>query len=282
VVRGRREETVMDELDTTRGGRLRVPRTRGAVSGLMLVLLGAWGALIPFIGPYFTFGYTPDTTWAWTTGRFWFEVLPGIVAGLGGLLILFSANRVTGVFGAWAATAAGAWFVVGSLFAPVLSLGSNGTPIGNSTTSHAWAATAYFFGLGAAIIFFAALALGRLTVVGVRDVRAARARVERADADRAAAAAAATPAAAEAPTGAETAAAAETPTAAAEAERAEAEPERRGAADTGVVHGTERQEWTDAEGRRWETDAQGQRWTTDAEGRRWTTDAEGHWRAEGT
>jgi hypothetical protein len=277
----------MDDLDTPRGGRLLVPRTRGAVSGLLLILLGAWGALIPFVGPYFNFGYTPDSTWVWTTGRFWYEVLPGIVAGVGGLLLLFSANRVTGLLGAWAAAAAGGWFVVGSLFAPVLSLGSIGTPIGNSATRHAWAATAYFFGVGAVIIFFAALALGRLTVVGIRDVRAARLRAERADADRGAAepatpsdaAAAATPGAA----AAGTPSAGATAAAPADAERDEANREGSAAPDAGVDAGSQRQQqWTDAEGRRWETDEHGRHWTTDAEGRRWTTDAEGRWRAEGT
>ena len=41
---------------------LRMPRSRGAVSGLLLVILGAWGALIPFVGPHFNFAYTPDRT----------------------------------------------------------------------------------------------------------------------------------------------------------------------------------------------------------------------------
>jgi hypothetical protein len=30
---------------------LRVPRSRGAISGLLLVLLGLWGALIPSSAP---------------------------------------------------------------------------------------------------------------------------------------------------------------------------------------------------------------------------------------
>ena len=30
---------------------LQVPRTRGAGSGVLLVLLGAWGSLIPLAGP---------------------------------------------------------------------------------------------------------------------------------------------------------------------------------------------------------------------------------------
>jgi hypothetical protein len=41
-------------------GMLRVRRSRGVLSGLLLVLLGIWGALIPFIGPYFHYAFTPD------------------------------------------------------------------------------------------------------------------------------------------------------------------------------------------------------------------------------
>ena len=40
-------------------GSLHMPRSRGAVSGLLLIILGVWGALIPFVGPYFHFAYTP-------------------------------------------------------------------------------------------------------------------------------------------------------------------------------------------------------------------------------
>ena len=34
-------------------GMLRMRRSRGVVSGFVLMLLGLWGGLIPFIGPYF-------------------------------------------------------------------------------------------------------------------------------------------------------------------------------------------------------------------------------------
>ena len=67
-------------------GTLHMPRSRGAVSGLLLILLGAWGALIPFIGPYFHFAYSPDQAWAWSTARAWLEVFPGVTAALGGFL----------------------------------------------------------------------------------------------------------------------------------------------------------------------------------------------------
>ncbi len=153
-------------------GMLRVPRTRGALSGLLLVLLGAWGALIPFVGPYFDYAYTPDRTWAFNSGRFWLSVLPGVLTVLGGLIVFFSANRAIAVFGSWLAAISGVWFVIGG---PISTLwtadGSSaaGTPVG-STTTQALAQLGFFTGLGAAIIFFSALALGRFTVVGARDV----------------------------------------------------------------------------------------------------------------
>jgi len=39
------------------------------MTGLLLVLLGAWGGLIAFIGPYFHYAYTPDSAWTYTSGR---------------------------------------------------------------------------------------------------------------------------------------------------------------------------------------------------------------------
>jgi hypothetical protein len=156
-------------------GMLRVPRSRGALSGMLLVLLGAWGALIPFVGPYFNYAYSPDRTWTYNTGRLWLDILPGAAAFLGGLIVLAAATRPTAVFGAWLAALGGAWFVVGmplsTLWTPA------GTPDGGyavgGTVSRAVENIGFFTGLGAVIIFFAALALGRFTVIGVRETRAA-------------------------------------------------------------------------------------------------------------
>jgi len=157
----------------TRTRTMRVPRSRGAVSGLLLILLGAWGALIPFIGPYLDYSYGTDQTWHWTTARFWLEVLPGGVTALGGLLLLISAHRVRGSLGGWLAALAGAWFVVGQTLAGPLHLGSIGQPLSQHDSGRAAAQLGYFYGLGTVILFLAAFALGRLAVVGVRDLRAA-------------------------------------------------------------------------------------------------------------
>ncbi|KDE97686.1 hypothetical protein Y900_001725 [Mycolicibacterium aromaticivorans JS19b1 = JCM 16368] len=164
----------MNDVDTRldpRAGRMEIARSRGAASGFLLVLLGLWGALIPFIGPYFDFAYQPDTPWVWTAARGWLEVLPGVVAVLGGLLLLMSRNRATALLGGWLAVIAGAWFVVGRLFAGPWGLGDVGAPVADSTAGQVGIELAFWSGLGALIIFLGAMALGRVSVHSVRDVR---------------------------------------------------------------------------------------------------------------
>jgi len=153
-------------------GTLRVRRSRGALSGSLLVLLGIWGALIPFIGPYFHYAYTPDKAWQATTGRWWLDVLPGAVTLACGLIVLLSRFRPLVVFGSWLAALAGAWFAVGDLIAGHWAgLPVPGTPVGGAARS-ALEQLGFFTGLGVVIIFVAALALGRFTVVGVADAAA--------------------------------------------------------------------------------------------------------------
>jgi hypothetical protein len=154
-------------------GMLRVPRSRGALSGALLVLLGLWGGLIAFVGPYFHFAYTPGTAWTYTSGRLWLEILPGAATVLGGLILLVSRVRPVAMFGAWLAALAGAWFAVGRVLSPVWNAHGTvalGTPIGGTLT-RALVELSYFTGLGVIIVFLAALSIGRLTVIGVRDAR---------------------------------------------------------------------------------------------------------------
>ena len=92
---------------------LQMRRSRGAFSGFLLMLLGLWGALIPFVGPYFDYAYTPDKAWTYNTGRLWLELLPGAAVFLGGFLLMIARSRHTALFGALLAAAAGAWFTLG-------------------------------------------------------------------------------------------------------------------------------------------------------------------------
>jgi pyruvate/2-oxoglutarate dehydrogenase complex dihydrolipoamide acyltransferase (E2) component len=85
--------------------------TRAA--GLLILIMGIWGGLVPFVGPYFHFAMGPDKSWTWTSGRFWLDVLPGIVALLGGLMLIGAGPRMSGKLGALLALAAGVWFAIG-------------------------------------------------------------------------------------------------------------------------------------------------------------------------
>jgi hypothetical protein len=152
-------------------GSLHMPRSRGAVSGLLLIILGVWGALIPFVGPYFHFAYTPDQAWAWSTARGWLEVFPGAITAAGGVLLLISGNRATAMLGGWLAVIGGAWFVVGRTLAPTLRLGDVGQPIAATDAKHAVLEIAYFSGLGALIVFLGGAALARVSVRTARDLQ---------------------------------------------------------------------------------------------------------------
>jgi hypothetical protein len=167
---------LIDQMTTT----LRVPRSRGALSGLLLVLLGLWGALMPLIGPYFHFGFTPDKAWHFTSGRMWLQIVPGLAVFLGGLIALGSANRAFAAFGAWLAALGGAWFAVG---VPVSAVWADQghTQLGQAlggTTRQVAEQLSLLYGLGVVAVFLAAVALGRLAVVGVKDARLAEQRTD--------------------------------------------------------------------------------------------------------
>ena len=142
-----------------------MPRSRGGVSGALLLLAGIWGALIPFVGPTFDWVIGSDTVFDMTEGRFWLSLVPGLAVIAGALILLRSANRASGAFGAWLALAGGAWFVVGPTVSRLWNDGQTlaGTPMGGAS-KQAFETLTYFEGLGALIVALAALALGRMTV----------------------------------------------------------------------------------------------------------------------
>jgi len=153
-------------------GMLQMRRSRGTASGLLLVLLGLWGALIPFVGPYFHYAYTPDTAWTYSTARLWLEILPGAAVVLGGVLLIIATGRHVALFGAMLAAAAGAWFTLGPVLSPLwnnqITLG--GSPAGATVYTRIMEQLGFFSALGVVIVFIAAAALGRIASVpaGIR------------------------------------------------------------------------------------------------------------------
>jgi hypothetical protein len=145
-----------------------------------LVLLGAWGALVPFIGPHFGYAYTPNAMWTMTAGRLWLDVVPGAVAALCGLILLMSANRAVGLWAGWLAAVAGAWFVVGPIISRFWNGGQpqTGAPVATDTLHSVVIELGFYSGLGVVILFLAAAALGRFSVFGVREAQIAAAAAE--------------------------------------------------------------------------------------------------------
>jgi len=144
---------------------------RGRAAGALLVLLGAWGALVPFVGPYFGYAYTPDKAWAYTSGRLVLSVLPGALVFLGGLLVL--ASEGSAVIGGFFAAVGGTWFILGTEILAVAAPGGHygpGSPVVTSGSAFAPATMrllehiGFYSGLGAVIVFLGALALGKAAI----------------------------------------------------------------------------------------------------------------------
>ena len=150
-----------------------MPRSRGSVSGILLILLGAWGGLAPFVGPYFHSGFEPDQAWVYTAARLYASVLPGAAVLLAGLVVSATKTRWIGGFAAVIATLGGAWFVVGREVLPVAANNPNsysvGAPIGSSMVRILATDLAGYTAVGLLIVFFAALALGRQSIEAHRD-----------------------------------------------------------------------------------------------------------------
>lgn len=141
------------------------------------------GCVDPLLGPIVHFGFAPDKTFKFTVARFWLEILPGAVVVVGALILMGLASRVVTSLGAWLAVAGGAWFIIGNNLMSLLHLGTLGLPLQKAKLGRALDGLLLLDGLGALILFFATLALGRLGVVSVRDVRAANRRAHRYDED---------------------------------------------------------------------------------------------------
>jgi len=148
-------------------GMLQMRRSRGAFSGFLLMLLGLWGALIPFVGPYFHYAYTPDKAWTYNTARLWLEILPGAAVFLGGFLLMIAARRHSALFGAVLAVAAGAWFSLGTMLSPLwnhhVTLG--GSPAAATQYTRIMEQLGFFSALGVVVVLIAATAFGRILSV---------------------------------------------------------------------------------------------------------------------
>lgn len=151
-------------------GRTTAVRTRRASSalsietaGLLIVLLGAWGGIVPFVGPLFGFSADGSPAWKWNLAHALLSLTPGAVAVVAGMLIMLAGGSLYRpgalVVGGLAAAVCGAWFVIGPVAWPVLEH----TAFFTTEAAPMWALAhwiGYSLGPGALLIGLGAFALG--------------------------------------------------------------------------------------------------------------------------
>src|SRR5436305_10171368 len=151
----------------------RIPRTKGALSGFLIVLLGIWAGLVPFVGPYFHYAMHSNQHWQWFADRFWLEVLPAAVAVIGGLILMGGMTRASTMFGGLLALAAGLWFIVGPNVSMLWNHGAItvGPPMGRHNITRTLEWIGFFYGVGALITMLSSYALGFMAALPIVDER---------------------------------------------------------------------------------------------------------------
>ncbi len=128
--------------------------------GILIALVGIWGAVVPYVGPLFGYPMPPGSdipAWEWTASNWQLHLAPGLVAVVGGLMV--AAARAASL-GSLLALAGGAWFVVGNEFARLwLPVGGGGAAdVGEWMTLAT--ILGYHDGTGVMLVVPAAIALG--------------------------------------------------------------------------------------------------------------------------
>jgi hypothetical protein len=106
--------------------------------GVLIAFLGAWVAVVAFVGPEFGYRATASASWQWTTTNWLLHLLPGAVAVLAGLIILGRAHSGSGRgvgFAGLLAALAGAWLILGPSLWPWLEASHAYLPTADAGTS---------------------------------------------------------------------------------------------------------------------------------------------------
>lgn len=180
-LRHARREQIDEELaaePVERGTRLHRWRTDGTARpagygtiGILAVLLGAWGGIVPYVGPVFGYSSNGAGSWVWSLQHAVLYLIPGAAALFAGLLLLgmvprswLGRGRLGGSFAGWLLILCGAWFVLGPFAWPILHAGS---PVFATTSPANMFAheVGYNLGTGLLLAVLGAMALK----AGVRD-----------------------------------------------------------------------------------------------------------------
>jgi hypothetical protein len=103
------------------------------VIGLLALVIGAWGGLVPYIGHALNFNADGSPLWTWNLQHGLLYFAPGIAAFVGGGALVFGAwvdnvrgfelSRVMLPFGALLLGLSGIWFILGPSIWPIYYAG---------------------------------------------------------------------------------------------------------------------------------------------------------------
>jgi len=145
--------------------------------GFLIALLGGWVIAAALVGPLFNFGFFNDTSWQFTAKQWETQLIPGIVAVVGGFMLM-TPSRGGGTLGALLAFAAGGWLIISPILYPLWSSGTI-EPYGpQNMQALRW--IGHFYGPGGLILYFAGYSLGLFSRrIVVQDTQVAEPQTQR-------------------------------------------------------------------------------------------------------
>lgn len=137
--------------------------------GVGVAIVGLWGAAVPYAGPVFGYDMGGGSAWTWTESRLTLHLLPGLVAVVGGMMMLRVFGRGRMRIGAVLGALGGAWFIVGPVIRPAWAHSDGMMMMGNGVWDQIFTSLGYHSGTGVVILSLAAFALGMSTDVEAGD-----------------------------------------------------------------------------------------------------------------